>query len=150
MEWENTAPGQGPGRPMPGSDAMRFTMLNDEEGASLDLNEHLVSNRSATFFFRMNGDAMSGAGIHNGDILVVDKSLRAANGKIIIAAVNGELLVRRFQQNIKGFSLVAAHPRYEQIDIGEFTQFSHWGLVTCVIHVLEKGLLDQRQGKRRR
>jgi DNA polymerase V len=108
----------------------------------IDLNEQLIHNKSATFFFRMNGDAMENAGIQNGDVLIVDKSLKATNGKIIVASVNGDLVVRRLQQSIKGFTLVAENPRYENIEVGEFTQFNPWGLVTCVIHILEKGLLD--------
>ena len=153
MDWENRygANGDAQGEGMHNISSTGFaSAADDHESKALDLNEQLVYNRSSTFYFRMNGDAMSGAGIQNGDILVVDKSLKAANGKIIIASVNGELLVRRFQQGIRGFSLVAEHPRYNTIEIGEFTQFEHWGLVTCVIHILEKGLLDHRPAKRKR
>lgn len=111
----------------------------------IDLNEQLIYNKPSTFFFRMNGDAMIHAGIQNGDVLIVDKSLKATNGKIIIAAVNGELVVRRFQQGIKGYFLAAENPRYENIEVGEFTQFNPFGLVTCVIHIFEKGLLDNHR-----
>ena len=111
----------------------------------IDLNEQLIYNKPATFFFRMNGDAMIDAGISNGDVLIVDKSLKATNGKIIVAAVNGELVVRRFQQGIKGYALVAENPRYENIEVGEFTQFNPFGLVTCVIHIFEKSLLDNHR-----
>jgi DNA polymerase V len=110
----------------------------------IDLNEQLIYNKPSTFFFRMNGDAMIGAGIQNGDILIVDKSLKATNGKIVIAVVNGDLVVRRFQQGIKGHSLIAENARYGTIEVGEFTQFTPWGLVTCVIHIFEKGLLEQK------
>jgi len=118
---------------------------DDYAERGIDLNEQLIYNKPATFFFRMNGDAMTGAGIQSGDILVVDKSLKASNGKIIIAAVNGDLVVRRFQQGITGYKLVADNPRYESIEIGEFTQFTSWGLVTCVIHIFEKALLDYQK-----
>lgn len=118
---------------------------DDYAERGIDLNEQLIYNKPATFFFRMNGDAMSGAGIENGDILIVDKSLKATNGKIIVASINGDLVVRRFQQGVKGYRLVAEHPRYEAIDVGEFTQFIPWGLVTCVIHIFEKALLDQQK-----
>lgn len=111
----------------------------------IDLNEQLIYNKPSTFFFRMNGDAMTGAGIQNGDVLIVDKSIKATNGKIIVAVVNGDLVVRRFQQGIKGYTLVAENPRYETIEVGEFTQFTPWGLVTCVIHIFEKALLDQHR-----
>ncbi len=111
----------------------------------IDLNEQLIYNKPSTFFFRMNGDSMIEAGIQNGDVLIVDKSLKATNGKIIIAAVNGDLVVRRFQQTIKGPVLVAANSRYADIDVGEFTQFNPFGLVTCVIHIFEKSLLDNHR-----
>jgi DNA polymerase V len=117
---------------------------DDYAERGIDLNEQLIYNKPSTFFFRMNGDAMIGAGIQNGDILIVDKSLKATNGKIVIAVVNGDLVVRRFQQGIKGHSLIAENARYGTIEVGEFTQFTPWGLVTCVIHIFEKGLLDQK------
>ena len=118
---------------------------DDYSERGIDLNEQLIYNKPATFFFRMNGDAMEYAGIQNGDVLIVDKSLKASNGKVIVAAVNGELVVRRFKQDIKGVKLVAENSRYEDIEVGEFTQFNPFGLVTCVIHILEKGLLDNHK-----
>src|SRR4051795_2838396 len=66
----------------------------------IDLNEQLIRNKPATFFFRMSGEAMTGAGIFNGDVLIVDRSLKTINGKIIIAVLNGEMLVRRFDKTI--------------------------------------------------
>jgi DNA polymerase V len=102
----------------------------------IDLNEQLIKNKPATFFFRMNGDAMIGAGIQAGDTLVVDRSIKAANGKIVIAAVNGELLVRRFQKDFNKCFLCAENKRYNNIELGEFTQYQAWGVVTFVIHPL--------------
>jgi DNA polymerase V len=148
MEWENydSAPFEGARQltqqDEPVSNAASFGCDAGEFGErGIDLNEQLIYNKPATFFFRMNGDAMAGAGIQNSDVLIVDKSLKATNGKIIVAVVNGDLVVRRFQQGIKGYTLVAENSRYEPIDIGEFTQFTPWGLVTCVIHIFEKTLL---------
>ena len=65
----------------------------------IDLNEQLIRNKPSTFFFRMKVDAMKNAGIFDGDILIVERSLELVNGKIIVAILNGELLVRRFQKN---------------------------------------------------
>src|SRR3954447_23456191 len=62
----------------------------------IDLNEQLIRNKPATFFMRVSGDAMTGAGIFNGDVVIVDRSVKAANGKVIIATLNGEMLIRRF------------------------------------------------------
>jgi DNA polymerase V len=107
----------------------------------IDLNEQLIRNKPATFFFRMNSEAMTGAGIQNGDILIVDKSIRATNGKIIVAAVNGDLLVRRYQQTMNRVSLQADNSKYSNIDMGEFTEYKAWGVVTCVIHILDAALL---------
>jgi len=63
----------------------------------IDLNEQLVRNKPATFFFRVNSDAMLGAGIHIGDTLIVDRSLPPSSGKVVVAVLNGEFLVRRLQ-----------------------------------------------------
>lgn len=106
----------------------------------IDLNEQLILNKPATFFFRMNGDAMNGAGIHAGDILIVDRSLKAANSKIIVAAVNGDLVVRRLQQTMNRITLIAENNRFANMELGEFTDYRAWGVVTCVIHILEKAL----------
>lgn len=107
----------------------------------IDLNEQLILNKPATFFFRMNGDAMNGAGINSGDVLIVDRSIKAANGKITVIAVNGDLVVRRIQQNIKGITLLAENSRYGNIELTEFAQLNVWGVVTCVIHIFENRLL---------
>lgn len=55
----------------------------------IDLNEQLIRNKPATFFFRMNSDAMVGAGIYHGDVLIVDRSIKAVSGKVIVAVING-------------------------------------------------------------
>lgn len=102
----------------------------------IDLNEQLIRNKPATFFFRMKGDAMRDAGIFDGDILIVDRSLKLVNGKIIIAILNGELLVRRFHKNFSSAFLIPENNRYKNINLAEFTNFSVWGVVTYVIHPL--------------
>lgn len=100
----------------------------------IDLNEQLVRNKPATFFFKMKGDAMKEAGIFDSDILIVDRSLKLVNGKIIIAVLNGELLVRRFHKNFSSAFLIPENNRYKNINLAEFTNFSVWGVVTYVIH----------------
>lgn len=107
----------------------------------IDLNEQLIMNKPATFFFRMNGDSMQDAGIHPGDVLIVDRSIRATNGKIIIAAVDGELLIRRYRTGFNKQSLCAENRRYKNIEITEFTEFNAWGVVTSVIHLLDPALI---------
>lgn len=106
----------------------------------IDLNEQLILNKPATFFMRMKGDAMTDAGIHDGDVLIVDRSIHAQNGNIIIAAVDGDLTVRRLQQKGAKKMLVAADSQYKDIEINESAPANIWGVVTCVIHLLEPHL----------
>lgn len=102
----------------------------------IDLNEQLIRNKPATFFFRMKGDAMRDDGILDGDILIVDRSVRPVNGKVIVAILNGELLVRRFHKNFSSAFLIPGNPRFRNINLAEFSNFSVWGVVTYVIHTL--------------
>lgn len=102
----------------------------------IDLNEQLIRNKPATFFFRMKGDAMKEAGIFDGDVLIVDRSLKVANGKVIVAILNGELLVRRFHKNFSSAFLIAENDRYKNINLAEFSNFSVWGVVIYSIRHL--------------
>jgi DNA polymerase V len=99
----------------------------------IDLNEQLIKNRPATFFLRMNSHSMIGAGIHLGDILIVDRSLGAGNGKIVIAVVDNELLVRKLELNNSRTRLVPANGKLSPIDVNE-KRWELWGVVTYVIH----------------
>lgn len=104
----------------------------------IDLNEQLIRNKPATFFFRMNSNAMTGAGIFTGDVLVVDRSLPPGNGKIVVAVLNDEMLVRRLERMHDKTRLVADGPRLSAIEIdGQYEQFSIWGVVTYAIHSVE-------------
>ena len=107
---------------------------DDYAERGIDLNEQLIKNKPATFFFRMKGDAMTEAGIFDGDILIVDRSLKMQNGKIIVAVLNGELLVRRFHKNFSSAFLIAENSRYKNINLAEFTDFRIWGVVVHSIH----------------
>ncbi|MDD5581287.1 MAG: translesion error-prone DNA polymerase V autoproteolytic subunit [Methylobacter sp.] len=106
----------------------------DHIEASLDLNELLVRRPAATFFVRTQGDSMLGAGIHPDDILVVDRSLEAAHGKIIICALNGELTVKRLNHTQGRLTLAAENPAYADILIEPDMEVVVWGVVTSVIH----------------
>ncbi len=107
----------------------------------IDLNERLIMNKPATFFFRMNSDAMENASINPGDILIVDRSIKATHGKIIVAAVNGELYVRRYLQNFNKATLMAENKKFKDIVLDDFTQFISWGVVTCVVHMIDNALI---------
>ena len=120
---------------VPTANATGFTAAADDYAErGIDPNEELIRNKPATFFFRMKGDAMQEAGIFEGDILIVDRSLKIANGKVIVAILNGELLVRRFHKNFSSAFLIPENKRYKPINLGEFTDFSVWGVVTFIIH----------------
>ena len=102
----------------------------------LDLNQHLISHPLATFFVRVSGNSMIGAGIHEGDLLIVDRALEAKDDKVVIAVVNGELLVKRLRFKGNQPYLVAENPDYSALAITEAMEFQIWGVVTNVIHAL--------------
>lgn len=107
---------------------------DDYAERGIDLNEQLIRNKPATFFFRMNGEAMTGAGIYSGDILIVDRSITAANGKIVIAVLNGEMMVRRLEKTINKIRLIPETQRLAAIDVDPFAEFTVWGVVVYAIH----------------
>ena len=100
----------------------------------IDLNEQLVKNKPATFFFRMNGDSMNGAGIFSGDVLIVDRSITNVNGKVVIAVLNGEMIVRRLEKTLNKIRLIPETARLSIIDVDPFAEFTVWGVVTYVVH----------------
>ncbi|OGQ96896.1 MAG: peptidase S24 [Deltaproteobacteria bacterium RIFOXYD12_FULL_57_12] len=102
----------------------------------LDLNEHLIRHPAATFFVRVAGDSMLGAGIHPGDILVVDRALEPADKKVVIAVVDGELTVKRIRIIEGRVLLVPENVAYEALRIEGDMQVEIWGVVTNVIHPL--------------
>jgi DNA polymerase V len=103
----------------------------------LDLNDYLISHQASTFIVRAVGDSMSGAGIETGDLLIVDKSIEPSPGKIVIAAVNGELTVKRLSKQGGRLQLLAENANYPPIDISEGSELVLWGVVTFVIHKAE-------------
>lgn len=101
---------------------------------NLDLNEFMIKHPASTFFVRVQGNSMREAGISSGDILVVDRSLEASNGKIIVAIVNGEFTVKRLVIESEKVRLMPANPSYPVMHIHSDTDFQVWGVVTYVIH----------------
>ena len=79
---------------------------------------------------------MKEAGIFDGDVLIVDRSLKLMNGKIIVAVLNGELLVRRFHKNFSSAFLIPENNRYKPVNLAEFSDFTVWGVVVYSIHAL--------------
>ena len=107
---------------------------DDYQEGALDLNEHLIRRPAATFFLRVLGDSMTGAGIHSGDLLIVDRSLHPADGRIVIAAVDGELTVKRLSRRRGHVRLMPENPRYQPIEIGDGQYLQIWGVVLHVVH----------------
>ena len=104
---------------------------------SLDLNEHLILHKEATFFVRVRGDSMAGAGIRNGDLLVVDRAREAGDGDIVIAVVDGELTVKRLYRRGGHLRLLPENPCYHPIEFKEGQELVVWGVVTSFIHRFE-------------
>jgi DNA polymerase V len=102
----------------------------------LDLNELMIRHPAATFFVRVAGDSMIGAGIHHDDILVVDRSLDPAHDKVVIAVVNGDLTVKRLFKQNGVVRLLAENPDYPPMELNEETACEIWGVVAFVIHSL--------------
>ena len=103
---------------------------------TLDLHRYAVRNSVATFFLRASGDSMIGAGIHDGDILVVDRSLSPVSGKVVIAVIDGELTVKRLRKRGGRLFLIPENPQYEPTDITYHENTVIWGVVTFALHAL--------------
>lgn len=100
----------------------------------LDLNTYLIKHPAATFFLRVSGDSMQNAGIQSGDLLIVDKSLEPSDGKIVIAAIDGELTVKRLVKKAGRIQLVPENAGYPIIEVQGSQDLVIWGVVTHVIH----------------
>lgn len=102
----------------------------------LDLNEYLIKHPSATFFIKVSGDSMIGAGIHSGDLLIVDRSQEPANNKIVIAVLDGEFTVKRIMKKKDKIFLIPENDNFKPIEIKSEMNCEVWGVVTHVIHPL--------------
>ena len=101
----------------------------------IDLNEELIRNKPATFFMRVNSDALKESGICKEDVVIVDRSLKASNGKVIIAILNGDMLIRRFEKINSKIRLLVDSNKLSPINIDATCEdFGIWGVVTYVIH----------------
>lgn len=113
------------GFPSPTDDHLEF---------KLNLNEQLIKHPAATFIVQAQGDSMKNAGIHSGDWLIVDRSILPTHDKIVIAAINGELTVKRLSKLAGRVQLLPDNTQYTPIDITEEQELVIWGVVTYVIH----------------
>mgnify|MGYP006292944137 CR=1 FL=1 len=115
------------GFPAPGDDLVE---------QPLDLNELLVEHPESTFYVRVSGDSMEGARIFDGDILVVDRAREPTTGSIVVAAVFGELVVKRLAQRAGGFALISEQPGYEPIELLENDDCRIWGVVAGTVRLV--------------
>jgi len=108
----------------------------DHSHKRIDLNDHLVRNREATFLFRVRGESMTGAGIYDGDTLVIDRSLDARHHHIVLAVVNQEFTVKRLYRRGGVVKLLAENPIYPALVFQPDQELSIWGVVTFNLHKL--------------
>ena len=101
---------------------------------ALDLNKELIKHPAATFYARVKGDSMVDAGIHDGDLLVIDKALEPKEGAIAVCYLDGEFTVKRLAVQEEGVYLMPANAEFKPIRITEENNFLVWGLVAYVIH----------------
>lgn len=106
---------------------------DDHLDKAINLHEYLVERPASTFLLRVSGDSMSGAGILDKSLVVVDRSIRAKNNSIVIAAYHGDLTIKRLRRNAEGIWLMPENPAYKALHIRDETQFQIWGCVTYVI-----------------
>ncbi len=109
---------------------------DDHLEKNLDLNSYLIKNPTATFFVRVNGDSMINAGIHDNDILIVDRSLKPTHGKIVIAVVDGQMTVKRLYKQSGKLFLIPENKNFKPIEITENMSMEIWGVVITAIHSL--------------
>lgn len=102
----------------------------------LDLNVFLVKRPAATYFVRVEGDSMDGAGIFDGDILVVDRSLTPADGDVAVASVDGDFTVKTLRRRNGEVWLEPANPDYPPVRVGGESELKIFGRVTAAIHLL--------------
>ena len=109
---------------------------NDHLDITIDLNKELVKHPSATFYARVRGDSMRDAGIEEGDLLVVDRSLEPVSGKIAVCCLNGEFTVKRLSIEPTACILLPANNQYKPIRVSSSDDFLVWGMVVHVIKSL--------------
>ena len=100
----------------------------------IDLNTHLIQHKEATFILRVSGWSMRDAGIFDGDEIIVDRAIIPVDGKIVVAAINGDLTVKRLRRIGSAVHLVAENPEFPVIILKEGEELCIWGVVTRVLH----------------
>ncbi len=102
----------------------------------IDLNQELIRHPISTFFLRVSGNSMEGAGIHDGDLLIIDKSLDPRPGDIVVAMVDGDFSLKRLTRHLGKLRLEAENPNYPNIELNRYTDVQFWGVAIYSIHNL--------------
>ncbi len=102
----------------------------------LDLNEYLVEHEAATFYVRVKGHSMSGAGILDGDIIAVDRAVEARHGDTVLAVIDGELTVKDLHRDAETVRLLPRNPDFAPIEFKQGQELTIWGVVTGVVRKL--------------
>jgi DNA polymerase V len=100
----------------------------------IDLNEFLIKHPAATFYVRVKGNSMEGAGIRNGDLLIVDRAEEPRNKSIVLGIIDGEFTVKRIKKKGSDLYLMPDNPEFKPIKIDNNMDFQVWGVVTYVVH----------------
>ena len=106
---------------------------DDFKEVRISLDNELVTNKEATFYARVSGDSMIGAGLDDGDLLVIDRSLNPENGKIAVCLIDGEFTVKRIKKEKDKLYLIPENKKYKRIEIKEENELIIWGMVKYVI-----------------
>jgi len=109
---------------------------------TIDLNKHVIKNRDATFFGRVKGKSMKDIGIYDGDLLVIDKSIKPANDHISVCYLDGEFTIKRIVIENSKCWLVPANKDYQALEVQEHNDFQVWGIVTYVIKSMRNVCAD--------
>ncbi|MGP5257496.1 LexA family protein [Glutamicibacter ardleyensis] len=108
----------------------------DYSDTKIDLSEMLIRDQVSTFIVRVSGESMQGAGISDGDELIVDRSVQPRDGHVVIAVIDGEMTVKRLSTGPKGVVLKAENPDYPDLHVAELSDFRVWGVATTCLHHL--------------
>lgn len=106
----------------------------DYATTEIDLNAHLLPNPSSSYLMRVRGNSMTGAGIWDGDEIVVDRSIHPQSGDVVVAVVDGEMTVKTLIVTAEQVILQAANPEHPSIVLAELSELRVWGVVTFALH----------------
>ena len=108
----------------------------DHSQKRIDLNEHLLLHRDASFIFRVRGNSMVGVGIFDGDTIIVDRSIEAKHNHIVLAIVDEEFTIKRLYKRGKVVRLLPENPAFAPIEFKDGQELRIWGVVTVNLHKL--------------